>query len=90
VKIVDVRILPEYSHEDFTLGDMVDIIDPDVAPMIKDSSTLVPLRFVAENLGGRVEFDHNNKTAIVLTKDKLIKLPVGQNHATVDGEKSFS
>ena len=59
----------------------------DVAPMIKDSSTLVPLRFVAENLGGRVEFDHNNKTAIVLTKDKLIKLPVNQNHATVDGKK---
>lgn len=32
VKLVDVRALPEYSHEDFTLGDMVDIIDPDVAP----------------------------------------------------------
>lgn len=32
VKLVDVRALPEYSHEEFTLGDMVDIIDPDVAP----------------------------------------------------------
>lgn len=32
VKIVDVRVLPEYSHEDFKLGDMVDIIDPDIAP----------------------------------------------------------
>lgn len=26
VKIVDLRVLPEYSHEEFTLGDMVDII----------------------------------------------------------------
>ena len=28
VKVVDLRVLPEYSHEDFTLGDMVDIINP--------------------------------------------------------------
>ena len=32
LKLVDVRALPEYSHEEFTLGDMVDIIDPDIAP----------------------------------------------------------
>jgi phage minor structural protein len=32
VKMVDLRTLPEYSHEDFSVGDMVDVIDPDVAP----------------------------------------------------------
>mgnify|MGYP000917686173 CR=1 FL=1 len=32
IKIVDLRTLPEYSHEDFAVGDMVDVIDPDVAP----------------------------------------------------------
>lgn len=32
VNMVDLRTLPEYSHEDFSLGDMVDVIDPDVAP----------------------------------------------------------
>lgn len=32
VKTLDLRILPEYSHEDFYLGDMADVIDPDVAP----------------------------------------------------------
>ena len=32
VKTLDLRILPEYSHEDFYLGDMVDVVDPDVAP----------------------------------------------------------
>lgn len=31
-KIADLRTLPEYSHEDFTVGDMADVIDPDVAP----------------------------------------------------------
>lgn len=32
VKMVDLRTLPEYEHEDFTLGDMIDLIDPNVAP----------------------------------------------------------
>lgn len=32
VKIADLRTLPEYVHEDFSVGDMVDIIDPSVAP----------------------------------------------------------
>lgn len=32
VKAVDLRTLPEYSHEDFSLGDMADVFDPDVAP----------------------------------------------------------
>ena len=30
VKIVDLRTLPEYSHEDFVIGDMVDVVDPDI------------------------------------------------------------
>lgn len=32
VKIADLRTLPEYNHEDFTVGDMVDVIDPTAAP----------------------------------------------------------
>jgi phage minor structural protein len=31
-KMVDLRTLPEYSHEDFSVGDMADVIDLDVAP----------------------------------------------------------
>lgn len=32
VKMVDLRTLPEYSHEDFTVGDLVDVVDESVAP----------------------------------------------------------
>lgn len=28
--LVDLRTLPEFIHEEFTLGDMVDVVDPDV------------------------------------------------------------
>jgi len=31
-KLVDIRVLPEYEHEDYFLGDMIDVIDPDIAP----------------------------------------------------------
>ena len=29
-RLVDLRSLPEFSHEEFTLGDMVDVVDPDI------------------------------------------------------------
>lgn len=32
VKLVDIRVLPEYSHEKYSIGDMADVIDPDIAP----------------------------------------------------------
>jgi hypothetical protein len=32
VNVVDLRTLPEYSHEDFSIGDMADVIDSDAAP----------------------------------------------------------
>lgn len=32
VKVVDLRTLPEFSHEDFVIGDMSDVIDSDAAP----------------------------------------------------------
>ncbi len=32
VKVVDLRTLPEFEHEEFELGDMADVIDPQVAP----------------------------------------------------------
>ncbi|WP_024834144.1 phage tail protein [Ruminiclostridium josui] len=32
VKMVDTRTLPEFSHEEFAVGDMVDVVDETVAP----------------------------------------------------------
>lgn len=32
VKIADLRTLPEYNHEDFSVGDYADVIDPDISP----------------------------------------------------------
>lgn len=46
-----------------TLGDKV--FDLDVAPKISQSRTFVPLRFISEAFGLKVDWDEENKTAIV-------------------------
>lgn len=46
-----------------TFGDKV--FDLDVAPKISQSRTFVPLRFISEAFGLKVDWDEENKTAIV-------------------------
>lgn len=40
----------------------------DVPARLVDGKTMVPLRFLSENLGYNVEWDENTNTAIVTTK----------------------
>lgn len=42
----------------------------DCAPQIADGRTLVPLRFIGEALGSRVEWDNESKTVIITSKNK--------------------
>ncbi len=42
-----------------------DIIELDVAPTIINSSTMVPVRFIAESLGAKVDWDASSKTVII-------------------------
>lgn len=41
-------------------------VELDVAPKIENNRTLIPLRFVAENLGCKVEWDQNTKTITII------------------------
>jgi subtilisin family serine protease len=41
-------------------------VELDVAPKIENNRTLVPLRFVAENLGCKVEWNQNTKTITII------------------------
>ncbi|WP_051287483.1 N-acetylmuramoyl-L-alanine amidase family protein [Paenibacillus taiwanensis] len=42
----------------------------DVAPMVKNGSTLVPLRFVGESLGLKVDWDNESKSVYLFTSDE--------------------
>lgn len=59
----------------------------DAKPFIDENGrTQVPARFIAEELGARVSWNQENKTAYIDGHGKLIALVPGQKTATVNGE----
>ena len=59
----------------------------DVEAYIAESRTYIPLRFVGEALGFEVTWDEANRTAILKSKDKEVKIAVDSNVFYVNGEK---
>ena len=56
----------------------------DQKPVIKNSRTLVPVRFVAEALGYNVEWDAKDNAAVI--DNGRIVMYIGTNHAIIDGK----
>ena len=57
---------------------------PDQQPVIKNSRTLVPVRFIAEALGYEVEWDEKVNAAVI--DHGRIVMYIGTNHAIIDGK----
>lgn len=62
----------------------VDSSNPSVVPFEKDGRTLVPLRFISENVGARVDWDDENATATVTKADKVVKMKLGDQQYTIN------
>lgn len=58
----------------------------DVAPIIRNSRTMLPVRYVAEALGATIAWDGATSTATLTTADTEIKIKVGASTATVNGQ----
>ena len=58
----------------------------DVAPVIINSRTMLPVRYVAEALGAEIAWDGATSTATLTTADTVIVITVGAATATVNGE----
>jgi len=58
----------------------------DVAPIIKESRTLLPIRYVAEALGADVAWDAKEQKVTINFKGTTIELWIGKNTARVNGE----
>lgn len=57
---------------------------PDQKPYInKDGRTLIPVRFVAENLGAAVEWEQKTKTATISKDGVVVQLSIGNNQMKV-------
>ncbi len=61
----------------------------DVAPIIRNDRTMLPARFVAENLGAKVEWEEATQTVTITSEDgkTVIKLVIGSNKAFVNGQE---
>ena len=62
----------------------------DVAPLIKDNRTMVPVRFVSEALGGEVIWiDDGNgyQIAYVIYNENLLELPINEKMIYINGEE---
>ena len=74
-----------------TINDKTSIVNGeavknDVAPLIVNSRTYTPARFVAESLGAKVVWDEKSKT-VTITKDEIkIILTIDSTTAYVNGE----
>lgn len=57
----------------------------DVAPVIEDGRTLIPLRFLFEQMGAKVIWNGKSRTVTVKQDDKTIVFSIGNSTAIVNG-----
>ncbi|MCL1808999.1 MAG: stalk domain-containing protein, partial [Clostridiales bacterium] len=61
-------------------------ISLDLAPVIQNDRTLIPIRPVAEAIGADVDWDQTTKTATLVRAGVTVELTIGSTAAQVDGE----
>ena len=82
-----------YYHNDIEyLGAKVRVNDKlisfkDQYPIIIDGHTLVPVRSIAETLGAKVTWNHEDYEAVIEKNGTVITIPIGYNFADINGSK---
>ena len=61
----------------------------DVAPIIYEGRTLLPIRYVAEALGALVSWNATEQKVTITFKEMVIELWIGKNNAKVNGVYKF-
>ncbi|MBE7051827.1 MAG: hypothetical protein E7395_04575 [Ruminococcaceae bacterium] len=65
-------------------------IDPenaDIKPVLQNDRTMVPLRFIAENIGGEISWNDETREVAVSYNHQQIVTKIGESTITVDGEQ---
>ncbi len=67
----------------------VDTENLEIAPIVQNGRTLVPVRFIAEKFGAKVGWDAATETVTVTTDIGVIKLQIGSDKMYVDGKQTI-
>lgn len=59
-------------------------------PVIENSRTLVPIRFVSEHLGSEVSWDNDTRTVLIEDTNKSILLKINSKLINYDGGKDYA
>jgi hypothetical protein len=59
----------------------------DVAPIVKDNSTYVPIRYVLDAFGGSATWDQATKKIMVLRGSKALDLTLGKKEFLLNGKR---
>lgn len=59
-----------------------------VQPIVKDGRTLVPLRFISEGFGAKVDFNAKNQLITIKYAEKTMILKIGKKDLSVNGKSS--
>ncbi len=62
-------------------------VSNDVTPKIVNDRTMLPIRFIAEALGAKVDWIEESQTVKITAENIDISLVIGEDFATVNGEK---
>ncbi len=67
---------------------MIDESNLSVMPFIQNDRTMVPIRFISENLGAKVDWNGDEQKVTITSGDKVIELVIGAAEISVNGEKA--
>ncbi len=61
--------------------------DESIKPFVVNGRTLVPVRFISENLGAKVDWDARTSTVSVSYNEKIVKLVIGSNKILINDKE---
>ncbi|MBQ3054302.1 MAG: hypothetical protein IJC89_05315 [Clostridia bacterium] len=81
-------VIMKINSNDALVDGIAATIDTDssVVPQIINEKTMVPVRFLSQNLNANVEWNENTQTATISRGLKVVEIKVGQNTMKVNGE----
>jgi len=65
----------------------IDADNVNVKPVIRNGRTLLPVRFICENLGATAEYNENERKVTIRKYNKTLEMTVGSNVAVRNGEE---